>query len=272
MSRILLFAIVSQALAGASFGTPAAARPGEGVCPDSPAEFAVVRDIGADLTLTLDGGRVVSLAGIEPPRSTEAMPDRADALRARLLGLLRGEPVGLVLLAPPGRWGSSPAFVFVGDGTLAETLLARGDLRMRPDPIARACRSALLAAEASARASKIGVWRDEALSPLDAGGDLPRAAVEGMAIVEGTVASVGETPTRLYLNLGRPRGGFAISLAKRDIALMQSDAVARARVKGARVRVRGLIDHVVGWRVDISDADAIELLPPVATDATAGAL
>lgn len=271
MKRIFFLAVVSQAIALAASCPAEAAQAGEGACPDSPAEFAMVRDVSRDLALTLDDGRVVSLAGVEPPRATQAMPDRPEVIHARMLSALRGQPVGLVTLAPPGRWGSIPAFVFVGEGTLAEKLLASGEARMRPDRIARACRDALLMAEASARAAHKGVWTDAALAPIDAGGDLPHFAVEGMAIVEGTVASVGETPTRLYLNLGRPRGGFAISLPKRDIALMQSDAVAKARVKGARVRVRGLVDHVMGWRIDISDADAIERLPPVANDATAGA-
>ena len=171
----------------------------------------------------------------------------------------------------PGDGDRVPAVVFAGEGTLAETLLARGDTRVRPDRIAQPCRASFLAAEERARASRSGVWADESLASIDAGGDLPRATPEGMAVVEGEVVSAGESPTRLYLNLGRARGGFAISLPKRDIALMQSDIVTRARIKGTRVRVRGLVDHFAGWRIDVSDAGAIEILPPVAADTAADA-
>lgn len=246
MQSILSLAFFVLLAAGAVVASPSAGRAGaERPCPDSPTDFATIADVGADLRLTLDDGRVLSLAGIEPPRATLAAPERPQAVRARLVAYLGGRTIGFAPLAPSGRWGAVPAVIFAEGGPLADMLLA---------------------AEERARAAHAGVWADAALAPIDAAADLPRETIEGMVLVEGVVVSAGETPARLYLNLGRVRGGFAISLPKRDIALMQSDAVAKARIKGTRVRVRGLADRFAGWRIDVSDADAIEILPPLAAD------
>lgn len=267
MQSILSLAFFVLLAAGAVVASPSAGRAGaERPCPDSPTDFATVAEVGADLRLTLDDGRVLSLAGIEPPRATLAAPERPQAVRARLVADLGGRPIGFAPLAPSGRWDAVPAVIFAEGGPLADMLLARGDVRMRPDRSIHACRDMLLAAEERARAAHAGVWADAALAPIDAAADLPRETIEGMVLVEGVVVSAGETPARLYLNLGRVRGGFAISLPKRDIALMQSDAVAKARIKGTRVRVRGLADRFAGWRIDVSDADAIEILPRLAAD------
>lgn len=272
MKPILALALlVSQAADGGAASSSVARAEVESSCPDSPIEFATVKDVGTDLRLTLDDGRVLALAGIEPPRATKAVPDRPQAVHARLVAELGGQPIGFAPLGPVGRWGAMPAVVFADGGALGETLLARGDVRMRPDRSIHACRNDLLGAEQRARAARLGVWADEALAPIDAAGDLPRETIEGMALVEGVVVSSGETPARLYLNLGRVRGGFAISLPKRDIALMQSDAVTKARIKGTRVRVRGLVDRFAGWRIDVSDADSIEILAPADADAASRA-
>ena len=267
VKSILVLALLVLQAAHAGAASPSAARAGvASSCPDSPTDFATVADVGADLRLTLEDGRVLSLAGIESPRPTKAAPDRPRAVHAGLVADLGGRPIGFAPLGPTGRWGAIPAIVFAESGALGEALLVRGDVRMRPDRSIHPCRADLLAAEEHARTARLGVWADAALAPIDAAGDLPRENIEGMVLVEGVVVSSGETPGRLYLNLGRVRGGFAISLPKRDIALMQSDAVTKARIKGTRVRVRGLVDRFAGWRVDVSDADAIEILAPVAPD------
>ena len=266
MKSILVPAFILLQAAHAGAASPSARERGETSCPDSPTDFATVADVGADLRLTLADGRVLSLAGVEPPRATKAVPDRPQAVHAGLVADLGGRPIGFAPLAPSGRWGAIPAVVFAEHGVLGEMLLAQGDVRMRPDRTIHPCRDMLLEAEERARAAYRGVWADGSLAPIDAAADPPRENIEGMVLVEGVVVSSGETPARLYLNLGRSRGGFAISLPKRDIALMQSDAVTQARITGTRVRVRGLVDRFAGWRVDVSDADSIEILAPVAAD------
>ncbi len=244
----------------------------QSACPDAPESFATVSDIADDLGLILSDGRKIRLVGIEPPRSTALAPSRPQDLRDALRLRLRDTTVGVAALGPSDRWQSMPAVVFTDDGTLASSLLSQGSVRMQPDRTTKSCRDELLRAESIGRAVSGSVWNDPALGIVDADAIAPYATppqdtLEGLAVVEGKVASIGETPTRLYLNLGHRRGGFAISLPKRDIELMASDAVRRARIVGVRLRVRGLMDRHTGLRIDVSDADAIEILGSDRSDA-----
>ena len=257
------FALTAVAL-GAS-GVVWAADGPPAICPEEPEFFATVADVSEDLAITLVDGRALRLAGTEAPRATAAAPSRPQELREILRSRLRDTTIGVTLLGAADRWRTVPAIVFTDDGVLNLTLLADGRLRMQPDGAAMACREALLHAEATARRLSLGVWRDPSLLAVDADaiepyGAPPAANLDGLALVEGKVVSVGESVGRVYLNLGHRRGGFAISLPKRDIALMTSDAVKRARSVGTRIRVRGLIDRHTGLRVDVSDAYAIEIL------------
>lgn len=264
--HLILAALVSLLVAG--LGVPA--RAGEAACPDGPAEFAVVEAVGEGLTLVLSDGRTIALAGIEAPKPTPTRPTHPQDLEARLRRDLVTTTVGVAPLAARDRWAAVPALVFTEAGNLAEALLEQGDVRMRPNRAAHPCRDALLAMEQRARRAGVGAWGDPAMAVLDA--DAPNASdtqIGGFSIVEGTVASVGETATRLYLNLGKARGGFALSLPKRNIALMQHETVLKARVVGARLRARGIIDRTSGLRIDISDADVLEVIEP--SDKTDGA-
>ena len=257
------FVLMAVALAASGAGRAADGLPT--TCPEEPELFAIVADVSDDLAITLVDGRSVRLAGTEAPRATSIAPARPQELRETLRLRLRDTTIGVASLGVADRWRTVPALVFTDDGVLNFALLAEGRLRMQPDRMATGCREALLRAEAMARRSNVGVWRDPALIAIDADavepyGAPPGASLEGLSLVEGKVVSVGESLGRIYLNLGHRKGGFAISLPKRDIALMTSDAVKRARTVGTRVRVRGLIDRHTGLRVDVSDADAIEII------------
>jgi hypothetical protein len=245
-------------------------------CPLAPVESVQVRDVDSSLDMTLADGRVIVIAGIETPRVTRADPDRVERLRTRLLDMTRTGTIGLASLGPRDRWGRIPAAVFIdqtGPDTsvprfdLAHRLLADGDVRYRPDPASRGCRDRLLDAEDEARGGMRGVWRDPDLRIVNIGDAAPSSFPDGFVVVEGTVTRVGETATRIYVNLERGRGGFALSASKRDIGLMQSEVFPMVRVSGARVRVRGVVDRRFGPRIDVGDADALELVTPAPAQA-----
>lgn len=261
VARRLASATALLAVASAT-GAADEAKP---ACPDAPEAFATVADVSDDLSIVLSDGRKLRLSGVEPPRTTAHAPSRSQELRDALRARLRDTTIGLAPLGAPDRWQTIPAVVFTEDGMLALSLLSRGLVRMQPDRAAAGCRESLRRSELEGRQVAGGVWSDPSLAPIDADaiapyGTPPADLLEGLVIVEGKVASVGDTPSRLYLNLGHRRGGFAISLPKRDSALMASDAIRRARIVGTRLRVRGLIDRHTGLRIDVSDADAIEIL------------
>lgn len=253
-------------------GAPAAAQPAKDApCPTAPSATAIVAAVGADLDITLADGRVLAVSGVEPPRATPDAPRRAQDVRDALTARLAGRSLAWAPLGPPDRWSRYPAAIFA-PGDLAADLLQQGLVRWRPDRVASPCRAALIAAEDSARRAGRGVWADPALGPVRVDDQfdrdaLPAAAEDGMVVVEGVVAGVGETPARLYLNLGRARGGFALSVSKRDKALMESGAFSQARIVGARLRARGLLDRRFGPQIELNGPDALEIVTPAAPDA-----
>ena len=272
---IVVFRVVAVALCALSVKSPLAAAEGRTAtptsCPSRATETVDVIAIDEHLGVTLADGRVVRPVGLEAPRVTEQAPARPREVAATFRVRLQGQPAGIAVLAPADRWATAAAVIFAGDDDLAHSLLTEGLVRFQPEPAARACRESLLAAEAMARMAQRGVWADPALQAI-AADDMVASSIsrDNMVVVEGAVVSVGETATRLFLNLGRTRGQFAISASKRDTALMDSEAIRGARRVGARLRVRGLLDRTAGLRIDLSDADALELLPGATGAETTG--
>jgi endonuclease YncB( thermonuclease family) len=262
MSARGIVAIVAAAFALPAASAQGAARtpPPPGVCPSAPSETAAIRDIDSSGDITLHDGRVVTLAGIETPPATSADPDRADKFRDRLKALFAGG-FGFAALGGTDRWGRIPVAPFAAGANAAVTLLLEGAARYRPGGAARACHDILLGAETDARDRRRGVWSDPDLTIVSIGDARPSLR-SGFVVVEGAVAHVAETPARIYLDLGRSRGGFALSASKRDIGLMRSEALIKARIVGARVRARGLIDGRFGGRMDLVDSDSLELVAP----------
>jgi hypothetical protein len=82
-----------------------------------------------------------------------------------------------------------------------------------------------------------------------------------MVLVEGRVASLGETAARFYLNFGPRRGSdFAITLPKRDANALEKAGLKVHDLVGKRLRVRGLLDATFGPQMELSDPDGLELV------------
>jgi endonuclease YncB( thermonuclease family) len=247
------------------------ASPASGPCSLENTTHAIVAKIEPNLDILLADGRVVSLAGIDPPRDTPEHPRLASDARDNLARWLEGRDVALRPLAPaPNRWGRVPARLFAAPpGTssdavigVSEALLDAGLARYRPDGAAGPCRAELLAAEADARDNKLGLWGDPYYAVLPAGDRTAFAILRsGMVLVEGTVTSLGETATRFYLNFGPGRGvDFAITLPKRSANGFEKAGIKVRELVGHRVRVRGLLDRTYGPQMEMDDADGLETL------------
>src|SRR5947209_392016 len=148
------------------------------------------------------------------------------------------------------------------DIALAEAILDAGLARYRPEAAAHPCRDLLLAAEAEARAEKIGLWADPFYAVLP-GAD--RAAFanppKGMVLVEGVATTLGETASRFYLNFGPRRGSdFAITLPKRGANALEKAGIKVQDLVGKRLRVRGLLDATFGPQLELTDPDQLELI------------
>jgi endonuclease YncB( thermonuclease family) len=265
----LFFAPTHAGTAHAASLLPAASGP----CSLENAPRATVAKIEPNLDVALADGRVLTLAGLDPPRDTPDHPRLAADGRDKLAAWLDGREVAVRALADkPNRFGRIPARLFAAPpgarpGTtgaeiaVAEAILDAGLARYRPDAAAHPCRDLLLAAEAEARTAKIGLWTDPVYAILPAGDRAAFAAARtGMAIVEGTPASLGETAARLYLNFGPSRADFAMTLPKRGANALERAGIKVQDLVGKRLRVRGLLDATFGPQMEFSDPDQLELI------------
>ena len=234
-----------------------------------------IKSIEPGLDLALEDGRIVTLTGIDGTGTGAG--DEA------LANWLEGRDAILVAAAPsPDRWSRIAGRLFAagpgaqsGDALLsvAEMLLDAGFARYRPDALAHACRPLLLAAEDKARKAGIGLWAEPEFSVIPADNrDVLAAARPGLAIVEGLVTGVGDLAPRLYVNFGKIRTvDFAVVIARRNMALLESLGLTANGLIGKRLRVRGLLDRRFGPQMEIASADAVEVLDPVAPDASGSA-
>ena len=227
----------------------------------------------------LDDGRTVRLAGALLPQDGPA----AEAWRGQL-ATLAGEEVTLAAIgAGTDRWGRNVASILVGknfsagwdvpparapagaegasDVMMLEELLVRNGLaRVWPQYGAKDCIPALLAAETAARRDARGLWREAEHAVREANDLEGLAALAGrFAIVEGTVASVGERPARTYLNFGRRWSeDMTVTVSKPIWRIMRAAGLTAASLEGRRVRVRGVVELRGGPLIEVTRAEDIE--------------
>ena len=267
--RPALAAAVLLALAGgAAPGRAAEEAAGDGCGADGGTipESVAGAEVSEGLEMTLADGRLVRLAGIDPPLATPDAPDLPARARAALEAWLGAGPAGLrAVAAGPDRWGRVAALVVRPGGEAAGAagaLLAAGLARARPEPGLAACFPALLAAEAGARTARRGLWaeaRYAVLVPGDAAGLATQAG--GLALVEG-ILHVHEGRGAFYLALGRDRWGFAAVVSRRDAARFARAGLALSDYEGTPVRLRGDLDGRFGPRMRLTEPEAVESLEP----------
>lgn len=258
----------------------ASANPAEAVqnaesCPSAGTDRAAVANIDERLEITLKDGRTLRLAGLEPPRPTPDAPDFDTAARDALAVRSGGQIAFVPLAKMPDRWGRLPAFVFFDSPvpgaapvSAADVLLAGGFARFMPEPEARPCRSAFLAAEAKARAARLGLWRDPfyaILAAADREAFAERAATN--VIVEARLVGVDKGPLRTNLQFApRWERGFSVTILKRNVKIFEQAGFDFHALIGRWLRVRGLLDLRFGPQIEISSADEIELIPEAGDD------
>lgn len=238
-------------------------------CPQAPGETVTVSEVTDRLELQLADGRRIRLAGLERPAPGEA---RAAALQNDLSQWLRGREVLVRPLAPkPDRWGRLPAQVFgplpaASEPTTAlphvnEALAAAGLLRVEPGAEANDCLALLYLAEAQARGVKFGIWADPAFAPVDADDTDALAARSGQfTLVEGRARRVGQGRSRFYLDFGKGRGDFSVTVQKRLAKRFAQAGRPLESLAGQLLRVRGVIDTRYGPQIDISGPEEIEFI------------
>ena len=238
-------------------GTPlrVAAQP---TCPPAAAPVAPVAilSIDAQFDLRLADGRTAKLLGIRAAPFPGTQQARGEVLRGLAQERVQGTSIEAPESAPRDRWNRT----VLRQDALAEMLIAEGLALAAPADLPRPCLDALYGAEAAARAAHEGAWADDVFVPLD--GARPESwpdSVPAPAIVEGTIAGLGENPYRLYLNFGPRRGrDFTVTMTRRVADVFERAGLPLATLKGQRLRVRGLIDWRFGPQMEVFSPSEVE--------------
>ncbi|WP_375777523.1 thermonuclease family protein [Bradyrhizobium sp. ma5] len=204
----------------------------------------------------LDDGREVKLAGIE-------VADRAKAIAA-LSALLVGREVTLRGQDDtPDRYGHQPAYAFLEGRELpVQSELLRQGLALVSSEIAdKDCATALMAAEAEARAARSGTWAESAVIKNAESPDDILAGIGRFTVVEGRVLSVRQAGATTYLNFGRNwTRDFALTISRRIVPAFEAAGLAPKSLENRRIRVRGWVEARRGPRIELLRVGQIEVL------------
>jgi endonuclease YncB( thermonuclease family) len=208
----------------------------------------------------LEDGREIRLAGIEP-----AFPGKSAAERGRVLAvLLAGRHVRLHGDDDtPDRYGRQTVFAWrlPDEVLIQQELLTQGEALVSPEVNEGECLAALLAAEATARETKRGIWADPtAIKNTESPGGI-LSGIGRYTLVEGKVLSVRQAGATTYLNFGRNwTRDFAVIIPRRALANLAAAGLVPKSLENKRIRIRGFVEARTGPRIEVLQAGQIELI------------
>ena len=212
-----------------------------------------IASVHADGTLQLDDGSVVRLAGIKlGPKGHSAL--------AALCGDRNLLVEGTAPERHSGQWAQVYALDQSGKKTwVQKALIESGQAFVLPMTEAEDFLEPLLLAEKSARASKIGLWRDPAY--VDWPADQASDRIGAYAFVVGTVTDVTRHKDKTYLNFGDDwRTDFSVVLSPRVARDLKRAALDAESLHGKKLRIRGMVERSFGPMIAPQHAEQIELL------------
>jgi endonuclease YncB( thermonuclease family) len=208
----------------------------------------------------LEDGREIRLAGIEPALAEKSSDGRAQALAALLAKRsvrLHGDD------DTPDRYGRQTAFAWIlpDERLVQRELLAQGEALVSPHVGDMECAVALLAAEATARDTKRGIWADPtAIKNTESPGGI-LSGIGRYTLVEGKVLSVRQAGATTYLNFGRNwTRDFAVTIPRRALANLAAAGLEPKSLENKRIRIRGFVETRTGPRIEVLRAGQIELI------------
>ena len=253
---VFLTVIASLAIGGARAGSlPTCAGP------PIRKSIAVAR-IDARGALLLRDGEFTRLEGIRLPLGAkDHAPEsfKGDALSS-LSALVVGRVFVLTGMAPvDDRYGRLRAQAFAGGDWIQAQLLERGLARVSIAPDRVDCASELYAAEARARAMRVGLWSSRAYAVRHPG-DLLRD-LGTFQIVEGRVLGVSERGGHAWLEFASPEHEhFAAFIGQDDIRTFRAMGVEPRGYAGKLVRVRGIVQDLSGPAISVANPMQVEVI------------
>ncbi len=199
-------------------------------------------------TVVLDTTETVRLAGLELAEGQGGDAATApDTQAAQIETLLAGREVILRRADKHardryGRILAIASFADTGE-SVQETLIGEGHALVSPLLDNPECFRIFLAAENAARLKHAGLWAQSAVTKR-AGIAAEMAARSGHFVVaEGTVLSVREAGTTIYVNFGRKWSrDFSVNIPKRLAKTFQTAGIPPQSLENKRIRVRGWIE------------------------------
>ena len=158
--------------------------------------------------------------------------------------------------------GASAAEFMVPAETLVQAeLLAQGEALVSATVTDKECAALLMAAEATARQAKRGIWGDPAaIKNTESPGDI-LAGIGRFTVVEGKVLSVRQAGATTYLNFGRNwTRDFAVTISRGVLPVFEAAGVVPKSFENRRIRVRGFVEARGGPRIEVLRVGQIELL------------
>lgn len=247
---------------------PVTARGCEGLVDGPRGTVVSVADGG---TVVLDTGMVVRLIGTQAPKLPQGREEfapwpKAELSRAALDTLTLGKQVivryGGETMDRHGRTLGQMFVVGPPQTWVQEQMLAAGLARAYTFADNRACAGELIAAEARARANRLGIWGDPyyAVRRADRPDDLAQRSGR-YELVEGRVLQAESVQGRVYLNFGRTwTQDFTAVIDRAAVALFSGSGIDPLQLGGALVRVRGWVDVHDGPRIGVTHPEQIEVL------------
>ena len=252
--RAALAILVAAAAAGAASADEIAF--GDAGCDLREGETGTVAEVLDAVTLRLDDGLAVRLAGIMPPA------DETEGAAA-LVGLVAGKAVTL-RYGPldRDRYDRAYAQLFLaGDPEVwvQSELVAGGYAVVAGFAEARDCLATLLMHERRARAENAGLWAER--TPLDAWSPLLRNVSPRYELVEGRVVSIGRTERTVYLNFGNDWSvDFTVTINAADAGAFETGDLTFEMLIGQQVRIRGWLEQWDGPWMRVDHPEQIEVL------------
>jgi micrococcal nuclease len=243
----------------ATIAAPPSAR-AAGCAGAAASEQARLEKVDARLEVTLADGRLVFFPSVEPPRATPASPDLPQDAAHQLASLLEGKTLVVEALGAADRWGRVPARIFPEGAreSADESLVAAGLAVVGADP--GPCAESAKAAEAEARAAKLGLWADPAYAVLSGDDAAAFSAREGtLAVVEGRIGSIGHGFSRTYLNFAGRRGA-ALVISRRNRRAFERAGFDENSLKNRRVRARGVVEFSASPLIELFHPGQIEFM------------
>lgn len=191
------------------------------------------------------------------------LADLAIELSERFAAFAREQKGGVRLAAlevPPDRWGRVAAIPVGADGRdLSHRLVLEGIAIVRPQLRGHNCLKSLINFEAAAREKKAGVWMLK--NVIKDYRSIDYAYWGTYWILEGRVASVGRTRSRLYLNFAeRWTEDLTGIIQRKHLEEFEGFGHALSQLDGRRVRLRGVLQMHGGPELKLDHPAQLQLL------------